>query len=59
MVSATGPSATAANIATTAAVVFGDDAVRWLTERDVAARLVSEDGTVTLTPGWPENGGDR
>jgi thiamine biosynthesis lipoprotein len=52
-VSATGPSATAANIATTAAVVLGDDAVRWLTEREVAARLVSEDGTVTLTPGWP------
>ena len=57
-VSATGPSATAANIATTAAVVLGDDAVRWLTEREVAARLVSEDGTVTLTSGWPENGVD-
>lgn len=58
-VSATGPSATAANIATTAAVVLGDEAVRWLTERGVAARLVSEDGTVTLTPGWPEKGADR
>jgi thiamine biosynthesis lipoprotein len=59
LVSATGPSATAANIATTAAVVLGDDAVRWLTEREVAARLVSEDGTVTLTSGWPEKGVDR
>jgi len=59
LISATGPSATAANIATTAAVVLGDDAVRWLTEREVAARLVSEDGTVTLTSGWPEKGGDR
>ncbi|MGV8908185.1 MAG: FAD:protein FMN transferase [Propionicimonas sp.] len=56
-VSATGPSATAANIATTAAVVLGDDAVRWLTEREVAARLVSQDGTVTLTPGWPQKKG--
>jgi len=58
-VSATGPSATAANIASTAAVVLGDDAVGWLTEREVAARLVSEDGDVTLTPGWPEKGADR
>ncbi len=58
-VSATGPSATAANIATTAAIVLGDDALGWLTEREVAARLVSEDGTVTLTPGWPEKGADR
>ncbi len=59
MVSATGPTATAANIATTAAVVLGADAVRWLTEREVAARLVAEDGTVTLTPGWPEKGAGR
>ncbi len=58
-VSATGPSATAANTATTAAVVLGDEAVRWLTERGVAARLVSEDGNVTLTPGWPEKGAGR
>jgi thiamine biosynthesis lipoprotein len=57
MVSATGPSATAANIATTAAIVLGDEAVQWLTEREVAARLVAEDGTVTLTPGWPEKKG--
>ena len=53
-VSATGPSATAANIATTAAVILGEDAVGWLTQRGVAARLVSTDGTVTSTPGWPE-----
>jgi thiamine biosynthesis lipoprotein len=57
MVSATGPSATAANIATTAAIVLGDEAVRWLTEREVAARLVAEDGTVALTPGWPQKKG--
>ena len=58
-VSATGPSATAANVATTAAVVLGDDAIGWLTRQSVAARLVSEDGTVTLTPGWPEKGVER
>lgn len=58
-VSATGPSATAANVATSAAVVLGADAVEWLTRRAVAARLVAEDGTVELTPGWPEPGADR
>jgi len=58
-VSATGPSATAANVATTAAVILGDDAIEWLTRRSVAARLVSEDGTVTLTAGWPGKGEQR
>ncbi|WP_019229141.1 FAD:protein FMN transferase, partial [Sedimentibacter sp. B4] len=58
-VSATGPSATAANVATTAAVILGDDAIEWLTRRSVAARLVSEDGTVTLTAGWPGKGVQR
>lgn len=52
-VSATGPSATAANTASTAAVVLGGDAVEWLTGRAVAARLVAEDGAVEVTPGWP------
>jgi thiamine biosynthesis lipoprotein len=55
-VSATGPSATAANVATTAAVVLGDDAVPWLTERGVAARLVSSTGSITTTCGWPAEG---
>lgn len=58
-VSATGPSATAANVATTAAVILGDEAVGWLNRHSVAARLVSADGTVTVTAGWPEKGVDR
>ncbi len=58
-VSATGPSATAANIASTAAVILGEAAVPWLVERGVAARLVSADGALATTPGWPEKGVDR
>lgn len=54
--SATGPSATAANVATTAAVVLGEDAVPWMVERGVAARLVSTGGSVATTPGWPTEG---
>ena len=52
-VTATGPSATAANTATTAAVVLGVDAVAWLSARGVAARLVADDGTVHATGAWP------
>jgi thiamine biosynthesis lipoprotein len=47
------PSALAANTASTAAIVLGDAAVDWLTERHLAARLVGVDGTVYATPGWP------
>lgn len=52
-VTATGPSATAANIASTAAIVLGHHAPAWLADRDVTARLVAADGQVTLTGGWP------
>jgi thiamine biosynthesis lipoprotein len=60
--SATGPwrtasvsadSALAANTASTAAIVRGDAALDWLTERGFAARLVDHDGAVTTTAGWP------
>ena len=51
-VSAFGRSAVAANTATTAAIVMGDDALDWLHDKDVAARLVAQDGTVVRTPGW-------
>ncbi|HZE49264.1 MAG TPA: FAD:protein FMN transferase [Jatrophihabitantaceae bacterium] len=47
------PSALAANTASTAAIVLGDAAVDWLTERRLAARLVHADGAVQTTPGWP------
>ncbi|HEU5473153.1 MAG TPA: FAD:protein FMN transferase [Actinophytocola sp.] len=42
-----------ANTASTAALVLGDRAPDWLAERDLAARLVAPDGTVTAVAGWP------
>lgn len=42
-----------ANTAATAAVVLGEEALGWLEERGLAARLVSNDGAVTLSRGWP------
>ncbi|KQX62014.1 hypothetical protein ASD06_15940 [Angustibacter sp. Root456] len=51
-VSAFGLTAVAANTATTAAIVMGDQALEWLQRNDVAARLVAQDGTVVRTPGW-------
>lgn len=42
-----------ANTASTAAIVLGEAAERWLTGRGLAARLVAHDGTVTTTAGWP------
>jgi thiamine biosynthesis lipoprotein len=49
------PSALAANVASTAAIVLGERADDWLTERHLAARLVDVDGFVHTTPGWPES----
>ena len=48
------PCALAANMASTAAIVRGKDAVDWLTRRGLAARLVAQDGSITTTPGWPQ-----
>ncbi|GAA3819706.1 FAD:protein FMN transferase [Streptomyces coacervatus] len=42
-----------ANAATTAALVKGAGAERWLTRRGLPARLVSQQGLVITTPGWP------
>ena len=47
------PSALTANSASTAALVIGEHALEWLTERRLAARLVGVDGDVHTTPGWP------
>jgi thiamine biosynthesis lipoprotein len=47
-------SALQANVASTAAIVLGQDAVGWLTARGLAARLVAFDGAVAHTPGWPD-----
>lgn len=52
-VTATGRTCAAANTATTAAVVLGAEAPDWLTARGVAARLVTADGRVHTTGGWP------
>lgn len=45
--------AVAANTASTAAIVLGERARAWLTERRAAARLVARDGRISTTAGWP------
>lgn len=52
-VTATGPTCAAANAASTAAVVLGEDAPDWLEDRGVTARLVATDGEVRTTGAWP------
>ena len=52
-VSAAAASCVDANIATTAAIVLGDEAPRWLAERGLPARLVDRSGDVITTAGWP------
>ncbi|NRQ51225.1 FAD:protein FMN transferase [Aeromicrobium stalagmiti] len=52
-VTAWAPSAVQANTATTAALVLGDEAVAYLTELDVAARLVDHGGRVLTVGAWP------
>jgi len=42
-----------ANIASTATVVLGEDGLAWLRRRGLPARLVAEDGSVTVLGGWP------
>jgi len=46
-------SCVAANTASTAAIVSGEAAPRWLAGRGVAARLVAHDGSVVRVGGWP------
>jgi thiamine biosynthesis lipoprotein len=43
-----------ANAASTAAIVLGDDALDWLCDAGLPARLVADDGTVATLNGWPE-----
>jgi thiamine biosynthesis lipoprotein len=52
-VSVSAPCALAANVASTAAVVLGAEAVGWLERRGLAARLVGIDGQILSTAGWP------
>jgi thiamine biosynthesis lipoprotein len=42
-----------ANTASTASVVLGSAAPRWLAQRGLPARLVATDGQVTTVAGWP------
>ena len=42
-----------ANIASTASIVKGAQAIGWLATAGLPARLVAHDGTVTVTAGWP------
>ncbi|MCW2668969.1 MAG: thiamine biosynthesis protein [Frankiales bacterium] len=42
-----------ANTASTAAIVAGEPAERWLRERGFSARLVHDDGTITTVGDWP------
>jgi thiamine biosynthesis lipoprotein len=55
LVSAVGASCVDANALTTAAVVWGDQAVERLRPFDQAVRLLRHDGTVFTLGGWPED----
>lgn len=52
-VSVTAESCVAANTASTAAVVLGPEAARWLVARGRPARLVPQTGPVVTVGGWP------
>ncbi len=52
-VTATGPTCVAANMASTAAIVLGNEAPGWLADRGVSARLVSSTGEVCHVGAWP------
>ncbi len=54
-VSVAAGSCTDANIASTAAIVRGAPALAWLRELTLPARLVSADGRVQTTAGWPHD----
>jgi thiamine biosynthesis lipoprotein len=43
-----------ANVASTAAIVLGDEAPAWLVARGLPARLVAADGGVSTVAAWPE-----
>jgi thiamine biosynthesis lipoprotein len=46
-------SCVAANTASTAAIVLGEGAPRWLAAHGFPARLVARDGSVVCVGGWP------
>jgi FAD:protein FMN transferase len=52
-VSVTAGSCVDANTASTAALVQGPEAARWLAELELPSRLVAADGSITTVAGWP------
>ena len=46
-----------ANIASTAAIVQGEEAIDWLMNRRLPARLVENDGTIHYIGRWPDPAG--
>jgi thiamine biosynthesis lipoprotein len=57
-VSVAAGSCTDANIASTAAIVLGEEALAWLAARRLPARLVAVDGAVSVVGGWPSEAAD-
>jgi thiamine biosynthesis lipoprotein len=55
-VSVTAATCLDANIASTRAIIRGDDAAEWLDRLGLPARLVGADGTVLHAGGWPQEG---
>lgn len=53
-VSCAGSTCLEANAASTAAIVLGEAAPAWLSAHGIPARLDRVDGSMVLTPGWPE-----
>jgi thiamine biosynthesis lipoprotein len=49
------PTCASANAASTALIVGGEDAARWLTTTGLPARLVEHDGSVRLVGPWPQH----
>jgi thiamine biosynthesis lipoprotein len=47
-----------ANIASTAAIVRGEEAIAWLTQQKLPSRLVDTDGHARHVAGWPTEGDD-
>ncbi|MFT4110614.1 FAD:protein FMN transferase [Propionicimonas sp.] len=55
MVTVAGRTCERANAAARAALVLGDSAPRWLTQRELPARLVHSGGVIVQTNGWPRH----
>jgi thiamine biosynthesis lipoprotein len=52
-VSVAAASCAVANVAATTAIILGEAALGWLTERQLPARCVRHDGSIVAVGGWP------